>query len=184
MKRTLLCCIAVVLMSSTCLANPMEGFFDDESLPATSSRLVQNYVHITRNHESGPLHPEKIRQHLLDTAGRQLVDCYVAEGEEGLARFAGRYQSLPDSLKPSLTPVIGSLMEYLFSSGLDARAIIHRSFPDFERQFTSRPNEGGRETVSWIVRAPAGTRATLTVIAFRAGGQMTATLNLREEAGR
>ncbi len=50
---------------------------------------------------------------------------------------------------------------------------------DIQQSTRVLPGSGGRATHRWTVRAPAGTRVTLTVIAFRAGGTMTTTLELR-----
>ena len=52
---------------------------------------------------------------------------------------------------------------------------------NIQQSVRSLPGSGGRATHTWLVQAPAGTSVTLTVIAFRAGGRMTATLELNQE---
>ena len=160
MKKTIICCISALLMTTTCLANPIQGLWDNENLMKVSSRLVQNYVHVVTSRQSElprTAQLEKIRDELLEAAGRRLVECYTNREETGITRFADLYESLPASLKPALTPVIGSLMEYLLSTArnLDARDTIRRWFPIFETQFTSRLDEDVRETAlydkQWMV---------------------------------
>ncbi len=178
MKKTIICCISALLMTTTCLANPIQGLWDNENLMKVSSRLVQNYVHVVTSHQSElprTAQLEKIRDELLETAGRRLVECYTAREETGMIRFADLYESLPVSLKPALTPVIGSLMEYLLSTdrSLDARDTIRRWFPIFQTQFTSRLDQDERETAlydkQWMIDQGFVPTAIETVKTFEKG---------------
>lgn len=133
MKKILFACLAVLLTANTCLGNPVQDSFTDESLMTTSSRLIQNHIQAAQNQDLLPArHCAITARSLSELTGRKLIEAYRSEDTEQISRFTELYRSLPASLRPALNPAITSLMEYLFSAeGQMGTDFIRRTFPEF-----------------------------------------------------